>query len=203
MEALENLPNDIDIYLPKLNKNQLISVLTQLAINTEGKPDVICNKRKLIRWIQKGYEDIMGDEERDLEVKVKHLLDLLNFIISFTDSNGEHHKDVEQNDQGETLQQQKKTVTSPFNAEPTGTEQHQSTLDRKKTAEQVYVGPTGGMYTMPYMRELGGYIGQTSLLRKDFKVRGIIGNSGQKDRISFVSLTHQINDGQTAGYSDN
>ena len=120
----------------------------------------------------------MGDEERDLEVKVKHLLDLLNFIISFTDSNGEHQKDVEQNDQGETLQQQKKTVTSPFNAEPTGTEQHQSTLDRKKTAEQVYVGPTGGMYTMPCMRELGGYIGQTSLLRKDFKVRGIIDNSG-------------------------
>ena len=40
------------------------------------------------------------------------------------------------------------------------------------------------------MRELGGYLGETSLLRKDFKIRGIIGNSGQKDRISFVSLTH-------------
>ena len=36
------------------------------------------------------------------------------------------------------------------------------------------------------MRELGGYLGQTSLLRKDFKIRGIISNSGQKDRISFV-----------------
>ena len=73
-----------------------------------------------MRWIQKGYEDIMGDEKRDLEEKVKHLQNLLNFIISFTDSNGEHHKDVEHNDQGETLQQQKKTVTSPFITEPTG-----------------------------------------------------------------------------------
>ena len=26
------------------------------------------------------------------------------------------------------------------------------------------------MYTMPYMRELGSYLGQTSLLRKDFKI---------------------------------
>ena len=94
-------------------------------------------------------------------------------------------------------------MTSPFNAEPACTEQHQSTLDGKKTAEQVYVGPTGVMYTMPYMRELGGYFGQTSLLIKDFKIRGIIGNSGQKDQISFVSLTNQINDGRTAGYNDN
>ena len=54
--------------------------------------------------VQKGYEDIMGDEERDLEI---------------------------QNDPGETRQQQKKTVSSPFNAEPTGTEQHQSTLNDK------------------------------------------------------------------------
>ena len=127
----------------------------------------------------------------------------MNLITSFTERNAEHHKDVEQNGQGETLQQQKKTVTSPFNAERTGTEQHQSTLDGKKTAEQVYVGPTGGMYTMPYMREIDGYLGQPSLLRKDFKIRGIIGNSGQKDRINFVSLAHQINDGRTAGYSDN
>ena len=56
---------------------------------------------------------------------------------------------------------------------------------------------------MPYMRELGGYLGRTSLLEKDFKIRGIIGNSGQKDRINFVSLTRQINDGRTAGYSNN
>ena len=71
------------------------------------------------------------------------------FIISFTGNNGEHQKDVEQHDPGETCQQQKKVVTSPFNAEPTGTEQHQSTLDGKKTPEQVYAGPTGSMYTMP------------------------------------------------------
>ena len=70
MEALENLSKDIDTYLPKLNKNEIISVLTQLFINTERKPDAICIKRKLIRWIQKGYKDVMGDEERDLEGKV-------------------------------------------------------------------------------------------------------------------------------------
>ena len=67
----------------------------------------------------------LGNEERDLDGKVKHLQDLLKFMISFIDSNGEQHKDVEHDDQGETLQQQKKTVAPPFNSESTGTKQHQ------------------------------------------------------------------------------
>ena len=65
---------------------------------------------------------------------------------------------------------------------------HQSTLDDKKTTEQVYAGPTG-IYSMPYMGELGAYLDQTTLLRKDFRIREITGNFGQRDRISFVSLT--------------
>ena len=107
----------------------------------------------------------MGDEERDLEAKVKHLQDLLKFIIAFTDNNGKHQKDVEQHGEGKTRQKQKKTVRSPFSAEATGTEQHQSTLNGKKTVEKVYVyvGPSEDMYTMPYMRELGCYLGETGL----------------------------------------
>lgn len=56
-------------------------------------------------------------------------------------------------------------MTSPFSAEATRTEQHQSTLDVKKTEEKVYVyvGPPEDLYTMPYMRDLGCYFGQTSL----------------------------------------
>ena len=56
-------------------------------------------------------------------------------------------------------------MTSPFSAEATGTGKHQSTLNVKKTAEKVYVyvGPPEDLYTMPYMRDLGCYFGQTSL----------------------------------------
>ena len=50
----------------------------------------------------------------------------------------------------------------------------------RKTAEQSYVGVTGGMYTITYIRELGGCLGQTSLLRKDFNIKGIIGNLDRK-----------------------
>ena len=53
-------------------------------------------------------------EGRNLEEKNKLLQDLLNFTIPLTNSNGEHHKygqhykDVEHHDQGETFKQQKK-----------------------------------------------------------------------------------------------
>ena len=56
---------------------------------------------------------------------------------------------------------------------------------------------------MFYMTELSRYLGQTSLVRKDCKLAESIGNSGQKDRVSFASLTHKNNDGRTVGNGDN
>ena len=47
-----------------------------------------------------------------------------------------------------------------------------------------------------------GYLNQASLLRKDFKIRGIIDNAEQIDRLSYVSLSHQMNNGRTARYSE-
>ena len=54
----------------------------QLDINTEGQPDV--KQTQANAMVQKGYENIMRNEEN------RTGQDLLNFIISFTDSNGEH-----------------------------------------------------------------------------------------------------------------
>ena len=57
------------------------------------------------------------------------------------------------------------------------------------------------MTYIPSIRELG-YLNQTSLLRKAFKIRTVTGNAGQKDWLSFVSLSHHINDGKATGYSE-
>ena len=83
-------------------------------------------------------------------------------------------------------------------------------LSKKNQYEVVKVDtgiPTGidatatGMAYMPSIRGLG-FLNQTNLLRKGFKIRGVISNAGQNDRLSFVSLSHQINDGRTTGYSE-
>ena len=48
---------------------------------------------------------------------------------------------------------------------------------------------------MTYMRSIRdfGYLNQASLLRKDFKIRGIIDNAEQIDRLCFPIFSHQIN----------
>ena len=61
MKDLENISPKIDSYLPKPETAELVLMLTQLGLNTEGKPDIVSNKRKLIRWMQKENEDIMED----------------------------------------------------------------------------------------------------------------------------------------------
>ena len=53
MEDLEKLLLEIDGCLPKLGTAELILTLTQLGINTEGKPDITSSKRNLIRWIKR------------------------------------------------------------------------------------------------------------------------------------------------------
>ena len=66
VQASESLLNDFDKRLAKLNKSQLIL-----------SPDETSNKHKIVGWIQKGCEDVMGDKEKDSEEKVKALMNVL------------------------------------------------------------------------------------------------------------------------------
>ena len=87
MEDLEKLSFKIDSCLPKLGTAELILALTQLGINTEGKPDIVSNKRKLIRWIEKAYEDLMEDVDKEPEERKATLQDLLLFVEKFEGHN--------------------------------------------------------------------------------------------------------------------
>ena len=51
----------------------------------------------------------------------------------------------------------------------------------------------------PILRELNL---RTSLLRKELKIKGQTGESNQKDKLTYVSLMHQIDEGQEAGYEE-
>ena len=79
MEDLEKLSLKIDSCLPKLGTVELILTLTQLGINTKGKRGIVLNKRKLIRWIQKAYEDLMEDMDKEPEERKATLQGLMFF----------------------------------------------------------------------------------------------------------------------------
>ena len=43
---------------------------------------------------------------------------------------------------------------------------------------------------------------ERSAFHKYFKIRGFIGEKGQKDKLSYISLLKQIEEGRDKGYSD-
>ena len=77
MKDLEKLSLNIDNCLSKFENAELILTLTQLEIITEGKPGIISSKKKLIRWIQRAYEHLMNDADKQPEERETALQDLL------------------------------------------------------------------------------------------------------------------------------
>ena len=105
MEVLEIFPLKIDSCLPKLGAAELILMLTQLGINTEGKPDILSNNRKLIRWIQNSYDDLMEDADKEPEERKATLQDFLFFMEKFEGhDNGEGHDTNSREQQENTAQ---------------------------------------------------------------------------------------------------
>ena len=51
----------------------------------------------------------------------------------------------------------------------------------------------------PLLRQLNQ---RTSLLRKEQKIKGLIGDAHQRDELTYVSLIQQINEAQEAGYDE-
>ena len=111
-------------------------------------------------------------------------------------------------------------MTKPDNKEPnapTSSEQKESTDPDKKVKENtkmvndgdkgsdieagkaVVDGDQEGEGKMNILRELD-VLKKTSLLRKEFRLKGSIGEAGQKEKLTYVSLVHQINQAKAAGY---
>ena len=59
----------------------------------------------------------------------------------------------------------------------------------------------GGNLTSGWLREMEA-LSKTKMLRREFKVRGQIGEPGQRDKLTYVSLMHQIRDAHAAGYKE-
>ena len=76
--------------------------------------------------------------------------------------------------------------------------------DQKKDGKENAIGPDSnadndgqGNNFSPILRELSL---RSSLLKKELKVKGQISEANQKDKLTYVSLMHQIEEAQEAGY---
>ena len=160
--------------MPKLWTTELLRLLTQLGINTEEKPDIVSNKKKLIRLIQKAYEDVMDGVDKEPEERKTTLQDLRFFVKNFEGNNtcvGLPGNNVRTNEQ-----QQQTLPDVTYDNGTSQQHQQQNQYDVGKTDASTDAAATSMTYMLS-IRELA-YLNQTSLSLKNFKIRGVIGNTG-------------------------
>lgn len=78
--------------------------------------------------------------------------------------------------------------------------------DLKKMTEISSKGVSKMMYEgNALFRDLSGLaiVGLAIMLRKEFRIKGCIGDPDQKDKLSFISSKDQINDAQQSRYTEN
>ena len=175
LSTLDDILIEVSKELYNLTADQLGSVAENLGIHKAeltGK-----TRRNKIQIVQKTFSEIEEDEDKTVEEKK----DLLHGILESC----------------KLLQKEKEGVK-------------ESVEGVKKSDEGVKKGDDGH----PPKVKLDDYPGKTdftltelglsnaSILRKDFRIRGQIGESGQKDKLGWVSLKHQIKEAQLSGYSD-
>ena len=92
----------------------------------------------------------------------------------------------EKNDQ--TNQQEQQAPQDAINDCGTARQQLQQNQYEVGKTGKCTLAPATGMTYMTSIRELG-YLNQTGLLRKTFKIAGVISNAWQNDQLSFVRKT--------------
>jgi len=160
---IDDIANEIDELLCSKTLEELNEIIIKLNIHgveVEGK-----KKRHVKSIITKYYESILDEVKEEEEIKT----DLLN-IITLINNNTTNK---EQDEQKQVEDEQHKDVNKVIAT--TSTDDSSSSSRTNENAGNIN----------PLLRELG-LLKKTSLLRRDLKIRGQIGEAGQKDKISYV-----------------
>lgn len=150
--------------------------LNQAALKLTIKEEDLEGKKKyhVKGLITKHYARLLiDDDEDDEETKKEQKSQLFTIVAMLTD-----------------ITNKKKEETND------------ATVDEGKQKEQdkvQVVSTKSGNHTI--LKELG-LLKSSGLLRKELKIRGQIGEAGQKDKLTFASLMHQIRNAEAAGYEE-
>ena len=165
--------------------NELLIEFIDVSLKLATTTDLLSKtRRQLKKLIQRHCEeDILDNEELEEATKRGKLLNILNLVDVYNPptpfSGGEDDKP---DDDSALAADAQKTVQQ----------------GRTSNDEKVAVGCN---LTSGWLREMEA-LSKTNMLRREFKVRGQIGEPGQRDKLTYVSLMHQIRDAQAAGYKE-
>ena len=180
--------DDIALALEGILCKQNIDVLKHVAERVSIKKEDVEDKttREIKYMITKSYEEILDDEETTDEEKKL----LLNNIAI----------DLQKNVHKEDVAEVKIHGNSIVGISGGGGNVVGASGGSDADDDKVVKGERKQPGKVDIIRELSSL--KTSLLRKDLKIRGHIGELGQKDKLTYLNLSNQIAEAQTRGYED-
>ena len=140
------------------------------------------SKRHMKKNIKKIYEDVLEDVDKSEQYEKTYLIDIINEVTTIM-----------------TKPDNKELSTTTSSAQKEDTDPDERVKENTKVVSDgdkesdIQVGKAvadddqEGEDKMNIPRELG-VLKKTSLLRKEFPVKGSIGKTGQKEKLTYVSL---------------
>jgi len=186
MEAeIETLQFEVESLLYTADETQIIDILETLEITEDVTTK---SKRQRVVLIRKEIENKL-DGDNEISEKISILKNITSIIKGTPPSLDPSETEViELQKQREVLRRKQEEEMNELLVK----------LDQLKTNSK-----TSGEKEPEKSNKTNAHEAPThALLRREFKLAGQIGEPGQTDKLSFVSLTHQIDSGLKRGYKE-
>ena len=206
MKSIEEIALTLDKNILKMNKHELVILGVTIGLRKEETQDLTL--RQIKKKITEKYEEIMDEENTPEDKKKESLINIIDDITVITSQkqklNETEEDDCDEQDRLDPSWKLTPAVRSRLllhdvdnnddDSDVTTKSNHRN--DRGCTHHQG-TDATGKKSLYDW-----GVMDKTSLLRREFRVKGQIGEVGQKDKLSYISLMHQISEADQQGYDD-
>lgn len=185
---IEKLQFDVESSLYHTSESHILKIIEAIEITADLSNK---SKRQKITILRKAIEDKLDEESIENTEKIALLQNVLSII---RDTPPPLDDPVVNELQEQTMNQLKK--------------QHEELMKKQQSEMNELLTKMEELRKSPGIRGdknntiSGMGITAQSLLRREFKIAGQIGEPGQTDKLSFVSLTHQIDSALKRGYEE-
>lgn len=216
--CVEDIADEIDKLLCLLDVKTLCDIAEELNLHEEieGKR----NKRFVRKTLNKYFDIIVCDETMDEVSKCTQMNNVMSQLKLHAKKMDENKEELVEKNQsavggGDIGDGSGKSKSNNFYDSSSGVVHNDNGVGGVGAASGSGIIDGVGVKSFDYKQQiyqepkeegkvtfLRGDELKTSLLRKDFKIRGQIGEPSQKEKLSFISLMHQIQQGKAMGYED-
>ena len=180
----ESTAEEIDFHLLRVSEDGLKAIATGLNLKCEPQHSKRQLRRLLSEFTQKLMEEAQEDGE---EAKRTEGLNNLKMLLQSIIQRGEEESKSITSSTEDKAVKEPGTASTPKGAEPLSSTTKMPDVTAA-VGKDIFLS---GLYQDP-----------TSVLRKELKIRGQIGEPRAKDKLSYVSLIHQMNEAQQCGYHE-